>query len=394
MRTLGKSQQHARIARVNSARDAAFLQNASYHGSEVDGYTIDKSLSNTKGTVYVNNKTGKVTVAFAGTQFGTSNGPSKVQKHYAGIENQYRAKHGLKPVELPKAGRTSFKQTMRDIGADFHIATGTEDSSSEFRKADEQYMAVTKKYGQQNVDVTGHSLGGAKAAYLSHKHGVHAETFNMGASVFGTEHWDLRNVDAHVTTGDAVPFGVNALKQQGTGINVIRYHQNVLNIIKDEAKKKAEEFVKGTATKKGVKSGLQSITEPGSSFDEAVKYGEARAGEALAAYEVVKEVATVEGKLHSSQQFVPQGRTDAAIQQEKPPDSKPIPAPPNSKPAGPTPTPAPPSSKPAGPTPTPAKPAQPTPPPPPPTPTPLPPTTNPSSGSGYRNRYHIGSGGI
>jgi hypothetical protein len=222
----------------------------------------------------------------------------------------------------------------------------------------------------------------------------------MGASVFGTEHWDLRNVDAHVTTGDVVPFGVNALQHQGSGVHVIRHHQNVINIIKDEAKKKAEEFVKGVTTKEGIKSGLQSIIEPGSTLEGAVKYGEARAGEALAAYEGVKEVAEVEGKLHSSGQFVPQGRTDAAMQQEKPPDSKPIPTPPSSKPAEPakpTPTPAPPSSKPAGPIPTPAKPVQPTPPPPPPpapTPTPLPPTTNPSSGSGYRSRYHIGSGGI
>ena len=373
--TLGKSQYRTPIARVNSARDAAFLQHAAYSGSDVEGYSIDKSLSNQKGTVYVNKKTGKVTVAFAGTEFGTSQGQSKIQKRYMDFQNAYRSKHGLATIKPPTPGRTSVKQTLRDIGADIHIATGTEESSSEFKNADNQYQSVIKKYGKENVDVTGHSLGGAKAAYLSQKYGVHAETFNQGASIFGTEHWDLRNVDAHVTTGDVVPVGVHSLKQ-GTGIKVHHYHQNVVNIIKDEIKKGVKHLVEGATTKKAWKSGLKDLVEPGSSADAAIEYGEGKVGEAAVAYEGVKEAAKIENRLHSSGQFVPTGRTDAATQSEKPPDSKPIPAPaptPKAGPSAPTPAPAP------------------TPPPP---STPTAPSVTQNVMSGYHSRYHLGYGGV
>lgn len=378
--SLQKMQQQKHYAQVNSSRDHAFMQNAVYSQAEVEGYTIDKQLSNSKGVVYVNNKTGKATIAFAGTQFAGGKGESKLQKRYREIDNQYRVQHGMKPTEAPTVhkNKTSWKQSLRDIGADLNIAMGTEENSNEFKKADEQYQQVIKKYGQENVDLTGHSLGGTKAAYLSHKHGAYAETYNQGASLTGSEQWDLRNVTAHVTTGDVVPTGVHQLKH--TGIHVENYHQRLGQYLKDELKHQVEGAVKGWTGKKVAKTGISVATEPGSSAEAAAQYGMAKAGEAAAVYGGVKEAGKIESHLHDSGQFVPKGRTDAAMQQEKPRDSKPIPAPPSSKPAQPAP--------PAQPTPKPAPAPKPVPPPAP------APSTNPSSGSGYRSRYHIGSGGI
>jgi len=248
----------AKYGAVNTARDKSILQHAAYEQAEVEGYEIDKKLSNKKGTVYRNKATGKVTIGFAGTQVSAKN----------------------------------WKQGAKDIMADIHIATATESSSEEFKKAERQYKSVVKKYGAENVDVTGHSLGGTKAAYLSHKYGVHAETFNQGASPVGGEGWDMSNVTAHITTGDIVPLGA---RRSGKGAKIHGYHQRIVDVIKDELKR--------------------NILTPSP----------------------VTTAINVESQLHSSAQFVPKGKSDASMMMEKPKDSKPVP-----KPApAPVPTPAP-----------------------------------------------------
>jgi hypothetical protein len=343
-----------KYAAVNSSRDKAFLQHAAYHGEEVEGYTIDKSLSNRKGTVYVNNATGKVTVAFAGTQVDVPHKP----KSWKDTKRQWGA----------------TKQGAKDVWADLHIGSATESKSEEFKKAERQYLAVTKKYGNENVDLTGHSLGGTKAAYLSSKYGAQAETFNQGANPVGRNKLDMGNVTAHVTTGDVVSVGVHAAKVRGSKVNIKKYHQNVLDIVKDQIKHEAEKAVKTWTTKKGFEEANTRMTEPGTAEREAGEKAIQKAGEVAAVVGTVVEVAKIEGKLHSSRQFVPKGRTDAAIAAEKPPDSKPVPPPPTPAPA-PAPAPAP----------TPA-----------PTPAPAPVPT-PSTGPTQQSRYahmHISRGGM
>jgi hypothetical protein len=133
-------------------RGTARLSEGAYKGTDVEGYQIDHRLSNEYGTVYVSNKTGKATVAFSGTQF---NAPHK------GVGGK-------------------IKRAAKDVWADLHIASGTEQDSEEFRKASAQFEEVQKQYGKGNVDVTGHSLGGSKAMYISSKYGVHADAYNPG----------------------------------------------------------------------------------------------------------------------------------------------------------------------------------------------------------------------
>lgn len=345
-----------KYAAVNSARDKAFLQHAAYHGEDVEGYTIDKELSNAKGTVYVNNATGKVTVAFAGTQVDMPHKP----KSWKDAKRQWGA----------------TKKGAKDVWADVHIFQGTQDQSEEFKKAERQYLAVTKKYGNENVDLTGHSLGGSKAAYISSKYGAQAETFNQGMTPLYPSNVDMGNVTAHVTTGDVVSAGVHLSKVTGSGVHIKKYHQNVLDIIKDQIKHEAEKAVKTWTTKKGFQEANTRMTEPGTAEREAGEKVIQKAGEVAAVVGTAMEAGKIEGKLHSSHQFVPKGRTDAAIAAEKPPDSKPVPSPPTPAPA---PAPAP------GPAPT-------------PTPTPAPaPVPTPSTGPTQQSRYahmHISRGGM
>lgn len=290
--TLKKAQARKKYAAVNSARDKAFIQHAAYTRAEVEGYEIDKKLSNPKGTVYRNKATGKVTIGFAGTQ-------------------------------ISKKG---WKQGAKDIMADIHIATATEADSEEFKKAERQYKAVVKKYGAENVDVTGHSLGGTKAAYLSHKYGVHAETFNQGASPTGSEEWNLTNVTAHVSTGDVVPFGVNILKESGTGVNVQRYHRQVGKVALETLKKEVMGAPEGAAKKKAVVSAGEVLSTAASTLPRVIGKGLLKGGELAPVIAAVGTATEVETKLHSSDQFVPKGKPDASSM-EKPPDSKPIPTP-------------------------------------------------------------------
>jgi hypothetical protein len=116
--------------------DAALAQ-AAYSGtSEVHGWQKDIELSNENRTVY--HKEGKARVAFRGTN-----------------------------VRNP-----------RDLGTDALLALGLQDKSSRMKNAVRTTDLAIKKYGKENVSLTGHSLGGAQAAYVSRKKGVEATGFN------------------------------------------------------------------------------------------------------------------------------------------------------------------------------------------------------------------------
>lgn len=103
-------------------------------------FTVDRQLSNQDRTVFVSGVTGKVFVAFRGTN----------------------------PLNI------------KDLQADASITLG-------FEEADERFMVslfitrmVIDKYGIENVSVTGHSLGGAQAMYVNAKLGVRSFAFNPG----------------------------------------------------------------------------------------------------------------------------------------------------------------------------------------------------------------------
>lgn len=74
---------------------------------------------------------------------------------------------------------------MSDLEADAAIALGWNHMSGRFWEADRTYQAAVKKYGAENVEVTGHSLGGAEALYVARKYGAGGTVFNPGESPFG-----------------------------------------------------------------------------------------------------------------------------------------------------------------------------------------------------------------
>lgn len=119
----------------------AELARAAYSGQqEVNGWQQDVQLSNHDRKVY--HKDGKAKVVFRGTD----------------VKNK------------------------RDIGTDALVALGLQDFSSRMRNATRTTDLAIKKYGKDNVSLTGHSLGGSQAAYVSRKLGVKATGFNAAMS--------------------------------------------------------------------------------------------------------------------------------------------------------------------------------------------------------------------
>jgi hypothetical protein len=123
----------------------AILSEGAYgkHGKEVEGYSIDPELSNQHRTTYV--KDGKAIVAFRGTDL-------------------------------------SGKNKWADLGTDMLITLGLQNLSSRFRNAKKTTQKAIQKYGKENVNVTGHSLGGSTALYVNSKLGTEAHAFNPGVS--------------------------------------------------------------------------------------------------------------------------------------------------------------------------------------------------------------------
>lgn len=122
--------------------DYAQIAKGAYDGSVPEGYDVDTELSNRNRTVYVNRGTGKATISFRGTN----------------VKNR------------------------GDIGTDTLLALGLQELSSRFRNAKKVARNAISKYGEGNVDTTGHSLGGSQSLYVNQKLGLPSVSFNPGVS--------------------------------------------------------------------------------------------------------------------------------------------------------------------------------------------------------------------
>jgi hypothetical protein len=127
-------------------QEHAKLAQAAYKGDDVEGYDIDRSLSNRNRTVYVNRDSGKATIAFSGTRLG------------------------------------SKRDRWGDLGSDALLALGLHDMSARFKNAKKVARATEAKYGSGNVDTASHSLGGSQSLYLNQKMGMQAYAYNPGVS--------------------------------------------------------------------------------------------------------------------------------------------------------------------------------------------------------------------
>lgn len=156
----------------------ALLAKKSYEtGNErnVLGYDILHNYSSPDRVVYQHQATKHVVIAFRGTD------PTS-------WSNGFQAKG------------------FRDLTTDTILGLGSQNLfSHRFRNADKVTKAVVQKYGANNVSVTGHSLGGSQAMYVSKKYNLHAHAYNphitWSQALTAT---NFPNVSLHVNASDPV----------------------------------------------------------------------------------------------------------------------------------------------------------------------------------------------
>ena len=94
----------------------------------------------------------------------------------------------------------------RDTSTDLLLAAGATGLSHRFYNAENVTRAVINKYGRKNVTVTGHSLGGSQALHVSRKFGVNAYVYNPHVSYdAGLTGANYKHANIFRNTTDPVP---------------------------------------------------------------------------------------------------------------------------------------------------------------------------------------------
>lgn len=226
---------------MTSQDDYAYMSQAAYNPAQyqqnLPDYYIDNSLSTADRTVYVNKTTGKATIAFRGTDTHNKS------------------------------------NTFRDIGADISIAFGMEKYNHRFKNSLNATNATIAKYGKDNVTVTGHSLGGSEAMYVSSKTGVKGTVFNPGTSIIDVEHQnidkafkhknDYQNINIDVMPGDPI----SSLSLFYKGVHKKANYNPLIGLAPTTASKLYEDYQLASAASKvagpeaGIAVGLAALYE-------------------------------------------------------------------------------------------------------------------------------------
>lgn len=145
----------------------ARLASSAYGDTAPTGYTVDWELSNPVRKVYVN-KEGKATVAFRGTKL-------------------------------------KDRGVMDELATDALIGLGLQNKSNRFKKDVDVTNRAIAKYGRENVSLTGHSMGGSRAAYVSRATGTKGRAFDPAFSPIDVlRKRTYSNVHAFRTVNDLV----------------------------------------------------------------------------------------------------------------------------------------------------------------------------------------------
>ena len=157
-------------------------------------WKIDEDLSDSRGVVFHNEKTGKTKIAFRGTD---------------------------------AKGRN-----LDDIQTDAQIWMGSEGNSEHFKSAREQTRKTIEKYGKENTSTTGYSLGGNKSLDMGLTYDIPSTGFNsfIGKNIVkrpdiftSTKHtiWrtreDLPSVQTAYLQGKS-NIDVNVVKTKGSNL--------------------------------------------------------------------------------------------------------------------------------------------------------------------------------
>lgn len=207
----------AQVVRGREPRENADLQNqidfarlskASYAAGlparQVEGFDIVPDLTTDDRTVYRHQDTGKVIIAFRGTD----------------------------PKSWGRRGdaRSFFRSRgFRDVTSDLLLGAGEQGLSHRFKNAERVTKSAIDRYGHQNVIVTGHSLGGSQAMWVSNKFGVHAEVYNphvdWEAAMTRANYY---NTALHMNVSDPVPGFAGSVDWQSRDV---RYNRKALPFI-------------------------------------------------------------------------------------------------------------------------------------------------------------------
>lgn len=166
---------------MTDIKTLAKLADGAYGGKEVEGYTIDKSLSTPDRTAYVSPE-GDITLSFRGTDLKNKN------------------------------------NTWRDLGSDALVTLGLQKLSSRYKNQQKGLDSAIEKYGKDKVSVVGHSLGGGLATTVGARRGVKSVAFNPAIGVGDViRNRTYTNAKVYRTADDPVSFlssKVKGLKTQ------------------------------------------------------------------------------------------------------------------------------------------------------------------------------------
>lgn len=79
--------------------------------------------------------------------------------------------------------RGTIPSKIGDLVADYHITFGTTSESKRFQAAEAKYQAVKNTGKYREIQVTGHSLGGAQAIHIAKLFGLECWAWNPGQGV-------------------------------------------------------------------------------------------------------------------------------------------------------------------------------------------------------------------
>lgn len=200
----------AKLAKVstNYYKDKNAGQQYLEQSGLADKYEIDNQLSNEKGIVVVDKKTGKVKVAYRGTD----------------------------------------KSNLNDLEADARIAVGSEASHNHFTDAREQMKATIDKYGFDNVErVVGYSLGGTKSYTMGKAFKIPSRSFNpfiAGNNLTDGENFNSEEHEIFRTQDDIASFAAPRIEgRNNTSLNVVEALHGTVNPYKTH---KLENFTTNT----------------------------------------------------------------------------------------------------------------------------------------------------
>ena len=199
-----------------------------------DKYEIDNQLSNDKGVVVVNKKTGKVKIAYRGTD----------------------------------------KSNLNDLEADARIAVGSEASHNHFTDAREQMKATIDKYGFDNVErVVGYSLGGTKSYTMGKAFKIPSRSFNpfiAGNNLTDSENFNSEEHEIWRTQDDIASFAAPRIEgRNNTSINVVEALHGTVNPYKTH---KLENFTTNTGRTGDKKSVIE--TKSRAIVEHSLEHGE------------------------------------------------------------------------------------------------------------------------